>query len=199
MVGWFNALRLGQTLADQAKRLRHDAGGFAAVEFAMIVPVLLIMLIGAVETSDALTVSGRMINISGSVADMAARCTAITSGDLNDIMAISNSLIDRYPSQNLYIEVVDVQADASNNLTVAWSYDRDHKQPLAAGTTYTGLSAGLVPPNGQLIVATATYTYHSPMGHFIHGAVKLSHTSYNSPRLGPVTFSTGSGVATGGC
>jgi len=188
MVGQFKLPPLGRRLADKVRRLRQDVQGFAAVEFAMIVPVLIVMLMGAVETSDALTVSGRMINISGSVADMAARCTTLTTGDLRDMMSISGSLLGHYSPQDLYVEVVDVQADANDNLTVAWSYDSGHSSPLAAGSSYSGLSPGLVPVNGELIVATATYNYSSPMGHFIHGRVKLTHTSYNSPRVGPIQF-----------
>src|SRR5450631_280558 len=128
--------RIPRWLALQTRRLGRETAGFAAVEFAMIVPVMLIMMLGCVETSDALTVSSRMINISGSVADMVARCTNVDSANLNDIMRISDSLLGRYSPQSLYVEIVDVQADANGNVTVSWSYDRNHNQPLAAGAPY---------------------------------------------------------------
>jgi len=174
----------------QSLRLARDVRGFAAVEFAMIVPIMVIMLMGCVETSDALTVSSRMINISGSVADMVARCTTIEKSDLNDIMAISDSLLGRYTPQALYIEIIAIQADANGNTTVSWSFDHNQAQPIAAGTPYTNIPQGLVSPNGALIIAKATYQYHSPMGHFIHGNIALSHTAYNAPRMGAVTLST---------
>jgi Flp pilus assembly protein TadG len=199
MVGLFRLPLLGRWLADKVRRLGQNVQGFAAVEFAMIVPVLIVMLMGAVETSDALTVSGRMINISGSIADMTARCTTLTNGDLNDMMSISASLLGHYSPQSLYIRVVDVQADANDNLTVAWSYDSNHASPVAAGSSFSGVSPGLVPVNGQLVIATSSYNYSSPMGHFIHGRVKLTHTSYNSPRLGNISLSNGVAVTTGGC
>ena len=178
--------RMPHWLALQTLRLKRDAKGVAAVEFALMVPVMIIMMLGCVETSDALTVSGRMINISGSVADMVSRCTNITAGDLNDVMRISDSLIGHYSRQGLYIQVVAVQADANGVLTVAWSYDRNHHQPLAPGAPYPNLPQGLIGPSGSLIVATASYRYRSPMGHFIHGNINLSHTAYNAPRGSPV-------------
>ena len=43
------------------RKLVNDIGGFAAVEFAMVVPIMIMMLLGSVEVSDALTVDGRII------------------------------------------------------------------------------------------------------------------------------------------
>jgi len=186
MTSFAKLRRIPRRLALQARFLARDAKGFAAVEFAMIVPVMIIMMLGCVETSDALTVSSRMINISGSVADMVARCSNVTTGDLSDIMRISDSLLGKYPYQAMYIEIVAVQADAAGHVTVSWSYDHNHGSPLAPGATYPGLPTGLVAPNGNLIITTASYRYRSPIGHFIHGQINLSHTAYNAPRAGPV-------------
>ena len=192
MTGLAKMKRMPRRATLLARRLARDISGFAAVEFAMIVPVMIIMLLGCVEVSDASTVALRMINISGSVSDMVARCTNINSSDLNDIMRIADELLGKYTRSNLYIEVVAVQADANKNLTVAWSYDRNRGQPLAAGSAYNGLPPGLVAANSTLIVATSSYKYRSPVAQYIHGAVSLSHTAYNPPRGNlPVTYAAG--------
>jgi len=185
-----NLRRLPRWVGLQAQRFKRDAAGIAAVEFAMMAPVMIIMMVGCVETSDALTVSGRMVNISGAVADMVARCQNIETQDLNDIMTISDALLGRYPRWPLYIKIVDVQSDALGNMTVAWSYDKSGGHPLAAGAPYVGLPPGLISPSSSIIVATSSYKYRSPMGWYIHGYINLSHTAYNAPRGGPVQFDT---------
>jgi len=188
MIGLARMRRLPRKAAVLAKRLARDIRGIAALEFAMIVPVLIIMLLGCTEVGDASTVSLRMINISGAVSDMVARCTNINSSDLKDIMRISDELLGRYSVEGLYIEVVAIKADAAGALTVAWSYDRNGTQPLATGAPFSGVPPGLISPNGTLIISTSSYRYHSPIGHFIHGTIFLSHTAYDSPRVGPVTY-----------
>ena len=166
-----------------AKRLAGDIGGFAAVEFAMIAPVMIVMLLGVVEVSDASTVSVRVIDISGAVADMVARCTnGISTKDLNDVFRISDALMGRYSRMPLYIEVIEVKSDVNGVLTVGWSYDKNHASPLAAGSPYNKLPVGLLTPNGSIIVAVAKYKYRSPVGRYIHGVMTLQHTSYNLPR-----------------
>ena len=159
-----------------ARRLARDAGGLALVEFALIVPVMITILLGTVEVSDVMTLSIRTINISGSVANVVARCSNVSTGDLNDIMRISDALLGRYARGPLYIEIVSVKADAAGAVTVDWSYDHNHRQPLAPGAVYTGPDASLVPANGTRVIATVTYRYRSPVAQYIHGAVSLQHT-----------------------
>jgi len=166
-----------------AKRIAGDTGGFAAVEFAMIAPVMIMMLLGVVEVSDASTVSVRVVDISGAVADMVARCTnGISTKDLNDVFRISDALMGHYARQPLYVEVIEVDSSAAGVITVGWSYDKNHGSPIAAGTPYNGLPVGLLAPSGSIIVAIAKYNYHSPVGQYIHGTMVLQHTAYNLPR-----------------
>ena len=165
------------------KRLVNDIGGFAAVEFAMIAPVMIVMLLGVVEVSDASTVSVRVIDISGAVADMVARCTnGIATKDLDDVFRISDALMGRYPRSPLYVEVIELNSSAQGVITVGWSYDKNHAQPLAGGTPYTKLPVGLLAPGGSMIVSVAKYKYRSPIGRYIHGIMTLQHTAYNLPR-----------------
>ena len=191
MSGLAKIQRLPRGLALQARRMLRDIRGVAAVEFAMVVPIMVVMMLGCVETSDALTVSSRMINISGAVADMVGRCSDVSTSDLKDIMRISDALMGRYTSQPLNIQIVALQADAQGAVTVSWSYDRHGNQPFAAGAPFPNLPFGLINTNGRLIVATANYRYHSPIGRYIHGTINLGHTAYGPARNGIVNGPAG--------
>jgi len=191
MSGWMKFKRLPLKAGLMARRAMRDVAGVAAVEFAMVVPVMVVMLLGSVEASDALTVSSRMINISGAVANIVGRCNDVSSTDIKDIMRITDTLMGRYPSQPLNVQVIALHADALGAVTVAWSADRHGGQPFAAGAPYPHLPFGLINTNGNLIVATANYRYHSPIGRYIHGTINLGHTAYGPARNGVVNGPAG--------
>ena len=173
-------------VSDFVKSLIKDSGGFAAVEFAMIVPVMIIMLLGSVEVSDALTVDRHLNTIADSLSDLVARSPAVTAADLKDIMRIADSLLGKYPRQNLAMEVVSLEPNAGGVMQVAWSYDSKGGQPYAPGSTYPGSWNGMVSGANSLIVAKAKYLYRSPVGQFIHGNISLSHVASYESRQGKV-------------
>src|SRR5207244_1629235 len=68
-------------------RWRASTEGVAAVEFALIVPIMAIMFIGAVELSQAITVDRRVTQVASSTADLVARAeTQISQAEITDIM-----------------------------------------------------------------------------------------------------------------
>ena len=74
-----------------ASRFRHEKQGVAALEFAFIAPILLIVFLGSVEFSQALTLDRRVTTIASSTADLVAQSDSISTADLNDI-----ALIERF-------------------------------------------------------------------------------------------------------
>ena len=54
-------------------RLASDERGVAAVEFALILPFLLLLFLGTIEASSLITVDRRVNVISGTVGDLVAR------------------------------------------------------------------------------------------------------------------------------
>ncbi len=56
-----------------ARRFGRKIDGIAAVEFALIVPIMLCMFIGTVELSQAITVDRRVTQVASTTADLVAR------------------------------------------------------------------------------------------------------------------------------
>ena len=53
----------------------------AAIEFALIVPIMAVMFIGAVELSQAITVDRRVTQVASSTADLVARADTTDLAD----------------------------------------------------------------------------------------------------------------------
>lgn len=172
-----------RSVSGMLARLRRAEDGFAAVEFAMIVPIMVVLFLGAVEFSAALTVDRRVTSIASATADLVAQSEQVTDDDLNDIMTIADSLmggnIDPAP---LTITIASLSADAAGTVRVDWSYDRNRGQPYAPGSNYPNVPNGLIDPLTSVIVADVTYDYDPPVGHYIAGSIHLSERFYLRPR-----------------
>ncbi|MEZ5923527.1 MAG: TadE/TadG family type IV pilus assembly protein [Hyphomicrobiaceae bacterium] len=163
--------------------IAEDKGGFAAVEFAMVVPIMVVLFLGAVEFSLALSYDRRITAISSATADLVAQEEEVDSAYLDDVMQIANGLLPPDADiSKLDIKLVSVVADADSNVTVAWSYNRTGGEPYAENSAYNDLPADLVEPLTSVVVAEVSYTYNPPVGHFITGDIGLSERFFLRPR-----------------
>jgi Flp pilus assembly protein TadG len=165
------------------RRLAHDRRGFAAVEFAMVVPIMIALFIGAVEFSMALSYDRRVTAVSSATADLVAQEEEVNSAYLDDVMQIADGLLPPDADlSKLDIKLVSVVADADSNVTVAWSYNRAGGEPYAQDSAYNELPDDLIQPLTSIIVSEVSYTYNPPVGHYITGDLELSERFFLRPR-----------------
>lgn len=168
------------------RRARADKRGVAAVEFAMLVPIMFMLLVGTVEFSQALTIDRRVTQIASSSADLIARQKSITTSDIAGIMQIIDHLLRPYDTAPLRVTVLNVIADINNaaNTTVCWSYEHNGGAgSYAKGATYP-LPAGIVEAGNSVIVAEVTYAYQPLIfEYFIEANFPLQERFFLKPRL----------------
>jgi Flp pilus assembly protein TadG len=175
----------------QIRAMRRDHRGVSAVEFALIVPLLILMYVGVAEMGNLLTVVRRVETMSSTAADLTAQVKQVSNTDLRDIFAASTSILDPYPTTPLKVVLSSVVADANNNGKVAWSC-ASHGSPRAVGSSYP-LPANTSVANSSVIVAEITYQFTPLLGLkpcpigatdpcFSPGAHNLQRTFYERPR-----------------
>jgi Flp pilus assembly protein TadG len=148
--------------------------GIAAVEFGLIVPIMLMMFIGTVELSQAITVDRRVSQVASSTADLVARQKTLTSTTMDSFMEIITQLMSPYSATPMKITVSNVYATvaAPTAYKVCWvyQYNTGADTSLTAGGTYpsTGLPAGIVQGGTSVVVVDVSYAY-TPVVMF-HGA-----------------------------
>jgi Flp pilus assembly protein TadG len=164
-------------------RLARDRRGVSAVEFALIVPVIILMYVGAVETGNLLTIYRRSSAVASTAADLTAQVKTVSTADLQDIVSASSSVLTPYSTTPLKIVLTSVVADVNNNGKVAWSYT-NKGSGRAVGSSYA-VPAGLTEANSSVIVAELTYSF-TPLVNlttfFSSGAFDIKRTFYARPR-----------------
>jgi Flp pilus assembly protein TadG len=82
-----------------------EAAG-AAIELAMIVPMMAVMFFGAVELSQAIIVDRCVMQIASTTADLVARAdTQIAQSDITDIMKAGSYIMAPYSHNPLQIVI----------------------------------------------------------------------------------------------
>lgn len=169
------------TAHEQSRRFWRDTRGLAAVEFAMILPIMLTLYFGTLETADALTASRRVANVAETAADLVAQETTVSSADLNDVFAASTAILTPFDTAPIKITISSVVASSSNVTTVAWSSAYGGATARTVNSSIT-LPTGLTTANSSIIMAEVTYSYVSPIAHFIVGPITMTETAYLRPR-----------------
>lgn len=164
----------------KVRQLARDTRGVSALEFALILPFMISMYIGAVEFSHALTVDRRVTSVASAAADLVAQSKQASSATVQDTFTAANSIMMPYSTTPITIVLTSVEADQNNDTTVSWSCGLN-AAAHADDAAFT-LPAGLTQPFTSIIVAEVTYNYTPPIGEFISGSISLTETFYLRPR-----------------
>jgi len=117
-------VRLGiAEVCRRAMRFCSDRRGIAAIEFAFIVPVLLIMYFVTMEASQAVETNKKVSRISSMVADLITQQQGVSSDVLDDIMKIGTSTLQPYnrSTPTIIVTAITITNDTTPKVLVAWS------------------------------------------------------------------------------
>lgn len=169
-------------------RLRRDRRGVAAIEFAFIAPVMIVMYFGVAEICTVLMAQRRTAHADSAIGDLAAQTDKIYDSDMSDIFSVASTVLSPYDTSGLQLRLTSVTTDAANVPKVDWSAVKSSGQPdlpaLACKATVSTLPANVVTSAGDnVLMAEAVYNYSSPIGYAIQKSFKFQPKYYTKPRL----------------
>ena len=175
---------LAATVASLRQRLSRcvrDERGVSAVEFALLLPLMVTLYLGGVEVSQGLTLDRKVTLVARTVADLAAQSTSITSSEMTNILDASTAVMLPYSTTKAKVVVSQVSIDSNGKATISWSATKNGTA-RSSGSTVT-LPAALNVADSSLIWAEVSYDYSPVIGYVITGTMTLSDQIYMRPRL----------------
>jgi Flp pilus assembly protein TadG len=173
-----------------AMSLPRDERGNSAVEFAMIVPLMLVMFFGTVEISSAVAVNRKISMVTQQLADLASRYTTVNDTDMTNFGNIGDAMLSPYSATPLQATITEIYIDPATGLARAqWSKG---DAPRGVGTTVPvdpnliarDAVTHAITPNQYLIFTETSYLYRPAVGYVMGVAgVTLSDKTYMRPRL----------------
>jgi Flp pilus assembly protein TadG len=168
------------SLSQQLIRLGRDQRGVSAVEFAMVLPLMLTLYLGAVEVSSGVAIDRKVTLTARTVADLASQAKSIDSNtDMQNILNASAQVIIPYDATKLKVTVSQVKIDANSNATIDWSCTLNGNKESGSVT----VPSALVVPSTWLIWSEVAYSYTPSVGYVVTGTLNLSDRIYMRPRL----------------
>jgi Flp pilus assembly protein TadG len=169
---------LGRRLA----RLASNRDGVSAVEFAMLLPIMITLYFGTVEITQGLSIDRKVTLAARVASDLVTQAASIDTAGVNGVFQAATSMIVPYPTGSaLKVTITAVSINAQGQATVAWS-DTLNGTAKTVGNPVT-LPTGLVVNNTQLIWSEVEYSYTPAVGYVITGSIPLKDQIYMRPRL----------------
>lgn len=173
-------------------RFARNVRGVAAIEFAMIAPMMLMLFAGSLEFSQAVTVNRRVTQAASATADLMARAPAkgITVAQVDRDLSIVKQLISPYDPQELTVNIASIKAVAVPGNPGALNYIVDWSRDNKGGTPYPrnspapfGMPENLLVAGESVIVGYAIYNYKPlVLSYFITQAFTMEEKFYLKPR-----------------
>ncbi len=180
------------------RRFVASTRGVAAIEFAMILPVMLILLLASFDGGRAIAIYMKVRSATYTLGAITNQYSTIHDTDMQAILGASSVVLAPYSSSPIVavISEVSISAAKATTASVVWSNTLNGTvisySGLAVGSTVT-LPTSLNTTNNNacntytsgscnLIYAQVSYTYTPSFGYFAKGGITLSDSLFVSPR-----------------
>jgi Flp pilus assembly protein TadG len=182
------------TLVANARRFVDSTRAVAAIEFAMIMPVLLLLFLGTFDAGNAIAVYAKVRAATyslGAITNQYGSTSAdsISTTTMTAITGAVTQMMAPYSSSPATVVISQIKATSAAQAVVSWSYSPTSGAALTQGATYTGLPSNFAANTCNstypcyVIFAKVSYTFTPLFGAFLTGPITLSDSIYTTPRI----------------
>lgn len=172
------------------KRFALEIRGVSAVEFALILPLMLIIYAGCGELTMALVIDRKVSRAASTISDLVAQQSSVSATMMSNIFDATTSILEPYDSSiaKVVVAVVDI---TSSGQKVSWSKARYDTAATANSAPPTALAvpSTIASVGDEVVVGRVTYAFSSPFASVMQSitgsaAYNLNHVFYLKPRQG---------------
>jgi Flp pilus assembly protein TadG len=155
--------RLYRFAGHQLQHLARDRSATSGVEFALVLPILLILLAGTVDLGHALTVSRKMDQIAATTGDMISQQSTWASADVTKLLSGASFILQPYDLDDLTILVAVEDVDSGGNATVNWSAAYNTHPAVSSSLSPVAVPTEIQEKGTQMILTRVQYNLTTPV------------------------------------
>ncbi len=160
--------------------------GMAAVEAAMIFPVLLTLLLGTFDVGNAILANQKAIRASQVTADLIARTSSVDDATIDEAVEAGELAMQPMSVDTYGVDVVSISFDDDANAVIEWRETRN-MPPLADVLTRV---EDLAEAGEGVLVVSVEYNFEPVFAGFIVDAILMREIAFSRGRQGAVIEKT---------
>jgi Flp pilus assembly protein TadG len=173
------------------RRFIESQRGVAALEFAMIMPVMLILFLSSFDVGNAIIVYLKVRTATYELAAITNQygtgsTAQISTSTMSAITSATSAVMAPFPTSSAIVTISQIKATSASAATVSWSYTVNG---TALTGSYTGLPSNMAKNSCNntypcyFILSAVSYPYTPLFGHYMTGSLTLSDTLLVTPRV----------------
>ncbi len=170
-------MKVFHKFAKKVNLLCRSESGVAAVEFSIILPLLLFLFLGTLELSVAASHNLRVSKAGFSLADLVARSEDV-SRDMDDINLAMAHQMDPFDIGSLDVRVgmIEIKGEVAK---VIWSWGNVEQQPWPKRSVFDAfeLSADMLKDGETYVISTANFDYSPILGSLVANLGRIFYGS----------------------
>jgi Flp pilus assembly protein TadG len=177
----------------------EDCRAIAATEFAVIAPIMLVLLFSTVEFCSGLAVDRKVSLVARTIANLTSQGATASASDLTNFFGAANLIMvpyvqPSYPAPNMTISELYIDP-SSGNARVQWSvgsapHSVGFVVSIPSSMIATDPNTHAIIPNQYIIFSEVNTVYTPSLGNYglMGAAVTLSDVAYALPRQSTCVF-----------
>jgi len=176
-----HGLRPIASVIKKSRSFKHDKSGIAAIEFALIAPIMIGIYFGLAEVASAISVDRRVSHTANVVGDLATQTTELLNVDVEEVMAAAVRVLDLPNVSDVTIELTSYDLDADGNPRELGRATLNQGQDLQPFNPDT-VDSRILNTTSGVVVARVAYSYTPLMLRFTDADINLRETFLLKPR-----------------
>lgn len=164
----------------------RDNKGGAAIEFAIIAPVMLLIFFGTAELSQGISADRKVTLAARTISDLVARTDKIDANGLRNIFTAATYILRPFQPTNFKATITAIDVDSKGVATVSWKMNMTWSGGAASAEVSKDKTIGTIPddikvPGRSLIKSDVSYPYETSSQFFLK-KLSLTDTFFARPR-----------------
>ncbi len=163
-------------------RWKNEENALAAIEAAMIFPIMLVLLVGVFDAGNAILADQKTIRASQVVADLVTRQSIVSASDISEAIEAGRLAFEPLDSSSYGVDIVSIRFDENANSEIVWR-ETFNMSPVADPLANV---VALEQPDEGVVMVSVVYNYQPLFTGFVMSAFEIQETAFSRGRSSPV-------------